>query len=69
MPSTLIIIACLNLLFLCIGFWMGSVRSNQGIPGVRMPFKKPPSFDEYRDDPYEKAMQDKPIKRIETVDE
>lgn len=67
MSEQMIISGCLCIIFLCLGFWMGRVSSNQGIPGMKIPFKKPPSFDEYKDDPYERAMQDKPVERIETI--
>ena len=50
------------LLFLCLGFWMGSVRSNQGIPKMEIKKKKPILMD----DPYEKAMH-YPPGRKETV--
>jgi len=67
MSTTIIIIACLNIIFLCLGFWMGSIRSNQAIPGVKMPFKKVAPYNEYKDDPFEKAMTDPKDERIETV--
>ena len=60
-------IACLNVIFLCLGFYMGRVSSGQGIPGLKVPFKKPKLFEEYKDDPYEVAMTDPQVERIETI--
>ena len=67
MSEQMIIVGCFSIIFLCLGFWMGRISSNQAIPGMKIPFKKPPSFDEYKDDPYEVAMTDKNVERIETI--
>jgi len=67
MSEQIIISGCLSVIFLCLGFWMGRMSSNQAIPGLKIPFKKPPSFDEYKYDPYEAAMTDPKVERIETI--
>lgn len=67
MTEQMIISGCLCIIFLCLGFWMGRISSNQAIPGMKVPFKKPKPFDEYRDDPYEMAMTDPKVERIETI--
>ncbi len=60
-----ILIILSNVLFLCLGFWAGRLTSNQVIPPIGLIAKKPKSYLE--DDPYQKAMMDKPEERKETV--
>jgi len=67
MSEQMIIVGCFSIIFLCLGFWMGRISSNQAIPGMKLPFVKPKQFDEYKDDPYEVAMTDKNVERIETI--
>jgi len=56
-----------NLLFLCLGFWMGRLSSNQAIPRVQLPFKKKDMPNEFQEDPFNKAMRSAPEERKETV--
>lgn len=63
-----IILILSNVLFLCLGFWAGRLTSNQVIPKIQslgLIAKKPKSYLE--DDPYHKAMADKPEERKETI--
>lgn len=62
-----IILILSNVLFLCLGFWAGRLTSNQVIPKIQslIAAKKPKSYLE--DDPYAKAMADKPEERKETI--
>ena len=59
--------AASNILCVCLGYWMGMVKVGQAIPAIKLAVssKKPKSYLE--DDPYAKAMADKPEERKETV--
>lgn len=56
-----------NLFFLCLGFWMGRLSSNQAIPRIQMPLKKKALHNEFQEDPFNKAMRPKPEERKETL--
>ena len=57
--------AASNILCVCLGYWMGMVKVGQAIPAIKLKTTKPVSYLE--DDPYAKAMADKPEERKETV--
>lgn len=66
--TTIIIIMSFCIIFLCLGFYMGRLSSNQAIPRLKSPIKKKPSKDlstEFQEDPFNKAMREPPEKRIE----